>query len=491
MEQANMIEKISSIRELFKNIRGTLSRDEINKIRTKIYKKEVLYEYLSNKEKLTKSESKILNNVFDYFNKLHDDFTKLHNDLIEQSKYQVNIYALDLLFNEDDYYKPVEVKSAFDGNYVLYESNGDKNVLLTIPEYFMKIKPYLRDLVDYYNTLGEWKIQLSMNITFLSFTDVDTRRIMHSKSNNAETMRGIDAYDIIEELIRIFMQRYQEGLENKMKGSSYTFERVGSLEYHFHKVTLNRGSSYIPPFDWILHKKSTLDPHNTEDNRCFLYAIVIAINHENIANNPQRIANLLPFIANYNWDDIDFPAGHKDYSAFEKNNRDIALNVLYVPDKTQEKRQCYISKHNKERNTHANLLMITNGSAKWHYLAIKSISGLLRGITSTHNGDFYCLNCFHSNRTHNKLEEHEKMCLVNDFCNLKLPNEDHRYISSTPGKNTLKNPFIIYADLECLLFKIKSSNNTSNTVKEALHVPCGYCILTCCSFDKSKRIKML
>ena len=78
---------------------------------------------------------------------MHDDFTKLHNDLMEQSKYQDNIYALDLLFNEDDYYKHVEVKNTFDGNYVLYESNGDKNVLLTIPEYFMKIKPYLRDLI--------------------------------------------------------------------------------------------------------------------------------------------------------------------------------------------------------------------------------------------------------------------------------------------------------------------------------------------------------
>ena len=140
-----------------------------------------------------------------------------------------------------------------------------------------------------------------MNITFLSFTDVETRPIMHSKGDNVENMRGNDAYDTIEELISTFMQRYQEGLETKMKGSSYTFERVGSLQYHFHKVTLNRGSSYIPPFDWILHKKSTLDPHNTEDNRCFSHAMVLALNDENIANNPQKIANLIPFIANYNW----------------------------------------------------------------------------------------------------------------------------------------------------------------------------------------------
>ena len=59
------------------------------------------------------------------------------------------------MFNDDDYYKPVEVKSAFDGQYVLYESNDDKNTLLSIPEYFIKIKQYLRDLIDFYNTLGE------------------------------------------------------------------------------------------------------------------------------------------------------------------------------------------------------------------------------------------------------------------------------------------------------------------------------------------------
>ena len=51
--------------------------------------------------------------------------------------------------------------------------------------------------------------------------------------------------------------------------------------------------------------------------------------------------------------------------------------------------------------------MITDGTGKWHYLTIKSISGLLRGITSNHNGDFYCLNCFRSYRTANKLKNQE------------------------------------------------------------------------------------
>ena len=102
--------------------------------------------------------------------------------------------------------------------------------------------------------------------------------------------------------------------------------------------------------------------------------------------------------------------------------------------------------------------MITDGTGNWHYLAIKSIPALLRGVTSTHNGDFYCLNCFHSYRTSNKLQEHEKLCQTHDFCNLKLPSDE--YIESTPGKNTLKMPFIVYADLECLLIKKSSCDNT-------------------------------
>ena len=70
-----------------------------------------------------------------------------------------------------------------------------------------------------------------------------------------------------------------------------------------------------------------------------------------------------------------------------------------MPYKELDIRPCYISKFNKTREHHANLLMITDGIDTSHYLAIKRIPALLRGISSTHNGDSYCLNCFHSYRT--------------------------------------------------------------------------------------------
>ena len=63
--------------------------------------------------------------------------------------------------------------------------------------------------------------------------------------------------------------------------------------------------------------------------------------------------------------------------------------------------------------------MITDGTGNWHYLAVKSISGLLRGITSNHNGGFYCLNWFHPYTTEKKLRKHERLCNDHDFCHYK------------------------------------------------------------------------
>ena len=70
--------------------------------------------------------------------------------------------------------------------------------------------------------------------------------------------------------------------------------------------------------------------------------------------------------------------------------------------------------------------MITDGGENWHYLAVKSISALLKGITSNHKGDVYCLNCFHSYRTKKTLKKHEKVCKDHDYCYVKMPYEDEK-----------------------------------------------------------------
>ena len=176
-----------------------------------------------------------------------------------------------------------------------------------------------------------------------------------------------------------------------MKGSDFEFDGVNFLYYDFNKTSIYRGGSYINSPKLLKGKKSTVNPKNNDD-KCFQYAVTLALNLDNIDNHPERISKIKPFINKYNWKDIDFPATSKDWKKFELNN-EIALNILYVPHNTRKIHVACKSKHNLTRENQIILLMITDGQ-KWHYLTVKNLSGLPRGITSNHAGDFYGLNCF-------------------------------------------------------------------------------------------------
>ena len=109
----------------------------------------------------------------------------------------------------------------------------------------------------------------------------------------------------------------------------------------------------------------------------------IALNYDEIGNHHQRVNKVKRFIDQYNWKDINFPSHFDDWKKFELNNKSIALNVLYVPEGEKMIRHAYKSKCNLTRKNKKILLMIGDGG-KWHYLTVKSLSALLKGITSKH-----------------------------------------------------------------------------------------------------------
>ena len=84
------------------------------------------------------------------------------------------------------------------------------------------------------------------------------------------------------------MQKYQEGLEEKMRGSEFVFDSADVLHYNLHKVNLNRGGSYIDSPKWLKNKKETINPKNNDD-KCFQYALTVALNYQNIEKDPQRL----------------------------------------------------------------------------------------------------------------------------------------------------------------------------------------------------------
>ena len=216
--------------------------------------------------------------------------------------------------------------------------------------------------------------------------------------------------------------KYQEGLEESMRGSEFVYDSIDVLHYNLNKVSLSRGGSYIDSPKWLKNKKATIKSQNEKDDKCFQYALTVALNHEKIKKDPQIIPKIKPFIDQYNWKEIDFPSHGKDWKKFESNNQSIALNILYVPHNTEKIRHAYKSKYNLTRENQVILSMITDGE-KCHYLAIKSFSALFRGITSKHEGDFYCLNCFQSYTTENKLKKHKNVCENHDYCYVEVPEE--------------------------------------------------------------------
>ena len=110
MESTTINNGTKEVKELFNEIRGSLSREETKGIRKELYKKEVVYNFLKEKEQegsLTNKQKNVLKNIGRYLKKLNNDLKKLQ-------EYQDNTtYGLDYLFNEvneEDFYKPTEVK---------------------------------------------------------------------------------------------------------------------------------------------------------------------------------------------------------------------------------------------------------------------------------------------------------------------------------------------------------------------------------------------
>ena len=90
-------------------------------------------------------------------------------------------------------------------------------------------------------------------------------------------MFGDDNDDIIEQLFESLLKKYEENLQNKMRGSEFKFDGVNFLYYDFNKTSINRGGSYIDSPKWLKDKKSTINPKNNDD-KCFQYAVTLALN---------------------------------------------------------------------------------------------------------------------------------------------------------------------------------------------------------------------
>ena len=151
--------RIEKIREEIKKLQHEFSRQEIKEIEKNLYE-------VKNKKGLSASK-----NTKNYLSKLEEKIYKLNTyydyDDVEYREIKDINGLFDLSISED-YYKPIIVKGTFNNNYIQYESKRDKDKILTISEYLDVIRSYLVNIINDHKTQSDWKIQLSVAISFIS-----------------------------------------------------------------------------------------------------------------------------------------------------------------------------------------------------------------------------------------------------------------------------------------------------------------------------------
>ena len=123
-------------------------------------------------------------------------------------------------------------------------------------------------------------------------------RIMHTKSHDIEIMMGNET-DNIKKLFESLLQNYQKDLEESMTKSEFVRDSIDLLYCHLQKIGLKKGGSYIDSPEWLKNKNATINPKNNNGN-CFQHALTVALNHQIIKKNPQKISKTKPFIDQYN-----------------------------------------------------------------------------------------------------------------------------------------------------------------------------------------------
>ena len=117
----------------------------------------------------------------------------------------------------------------------------------------------------------ESTINIEVNFILLK-PGSDETGIMYTRSDNIEIMFGGNNDDIIEQLFESLLKKYEENLQNKMRGTEFGFDDANFLYYDFNKTSINRGGSYIDSPKWLEDKKSTINPKNNDD-KCFQYTV--------------------------------------------------------------------------------------------------------------------------------------------------------------------------------------------------------------------------
>ena len=297
------------------------------------------------------------------------------------------------------------------------------------------------------------------------------RFMFHSKGQKL-ILESTDIYEIYEEMINEIEEEIQKA-ENA-QGSGWVFVEVENLTLHTVIWDPLKASSYIKLPEELKNKKAIINMKN-EDDKCFLWCVLRALNPSK-DKHPSRIdKNLKSKEHTLNMDGIAYPVDFRGIDRFEKQNPEISITVLGY-NKDERIYPLKISKYTGSKHD-ITLLLIKDGDNS-HYCLVKNISALLSSQINKHKGTCnICLNCFNGFITQDSLNKHKEYCYNNECVKINMP-PTGSFLEFKNFVHSEKAPFAIYADFESLIKPLNVCDpdpEKSYTKKYQKHEPISFC----------------
>ncbi|XP_018365997.1 PREDICTED: uncharacterized protein LOC108763127, partial [Trachymyrmex cornetzi] len=198
----------------------------------------------------------------------------------------------------------------------------------------------------------------------------------------------------------------------------------------------------------IVTKRAVISVRTT-DNACFAWSVVAALHPAE--EHVHRESSYPHYTTVLNFTNIEFPMILKDIQKFEQLN-DMSINVYNI----ENKRVLPVWFTSDKKEKHVNMLYLQDprNDDVGHFAWIKNLSRLVSSQLSKHkNKKFFCDRCLHYFSTSEKVELHAIDCGKINDCAIRLPSEDDKWLECNNHYNKERIPFIVYADLECVLQK--------------------------------------
>lgn len=292
--------------------------------------------------------------------------------------------------------------------------------------------------------LAQYKRGISQNIEFHDANFKTENEVILSSTNLSEFYSQAKRKIIVE----------TENFE--ARGSQWHLNQIYRLELRVNKYVPFRGSSYVELPKELAAKKAIINIKN-DDDKCFLWSILAQLHPA--PRDPQRVSKYKQY--EHDFDEVlkEFPVKITDIDTFEKSTK-ISVNVFHY--EIGSIRPLRITK--QEEKDHINLLYLRDEN-KSHYCLIKNLWRLISNQVTKHCAHReVCVMCLSNFANKDLLNKHKIICSKNKPAEAQLPKPYDNKLCFSNWNNSLKVPFVIYADFESLLRKIHSCNPSGNKI---------------------------